>query len=383
LRFADSDSSNWVAFQAPATVASNVTWTLPSADGSADQVLVTNGSGTLSFATSSGSNDGFKNRIINGDMRIDQRNAGASVTLTSVGVYTVDRWSGVEDTDGGMTAQQDTSAPTSFVNSLKFTTTTADATLAATQYASCFQKIEGTNVADLAWGSANAKTITISFWTRSSLTGTFGGAINNSGATRSYPFTYSISVADTWEQKFVTIAGDTSGTWLTTTGIGLQVVFGLGVGSTYSGTAGAWAGANYLSATGATSVIGTLNATWYITGVQLEVGSVATPFERRPYGTELALCQRYYWQCTDSLGFTTNANNAYRTPITMPVPMRAAPTLVSGATFTVGSGSAGTPLIFIGTGSPATVTAVWVYNSASNWSTGVAVSLNAGFTSEL
>jgi hypothetical protein len=237
---------------------------------------------------------GFRNRIINGDMRIDQRNAGASVTLTSVGVYTVDRWSGVEDTDGGMTAQQDTSAPTGFVNSLKFTTTTADATLAATQYASCVQKIEGTNVADLAWGSANAKTITISFWVRSSLTGTFGGAINNSGSTRSYPFTYSISVADTWEQKFVTIAGDTSGTWLTTTGIGLQVVFGLGVGSTYSGTAGAWAGANYLSATGATSVIGTLNATWYITGVQLEVGSVATPFERRPFGLELELCQRYY-----------------------------------------------------------------------------------------
>ena len=237
---------------------------------------------------------GFRNRIINGDMRIDQRNAGASVTLTSGGVYTVDRWSGVEDTDGAMTAQQDTSAPTGFVNSLKFTTTTADATLAATQYASCVQKIEGTNVADLAWGSASAKTITISFWVRSSLTGTFGGAINNSGSTRSYPFTYSISVADTWEQKFVTIAGDTSGTWLTTTGIGLQIVFGLGVGSTYSGTAGAWAGANYLSATGATSVIGTLNATWYITGVQLEVGSVATPFERRPFGLELELCQRYY-----------------------------------------------------------------------------------------
>jgi hypothetical protein len=235
---------------------------------------------------------GFRNRIINGDMRIDQRNAGAAVTAD--GSFPVDRFTVTNGTDGAFSAQQDSSAPTGFVNSLKFTTTTADGTLTTTQRAIVRQMIEGTNVSDLAWGTASAKTVTLSFWVRSSLTGTFGGALSNSASDRSYPFTYTISVANTWEQKSVTITGDTSGTWLTTTGIGLRVFFGLGAGPDRSGTAGAWAGAQYVSATGATSVIGTLNATWYLTGVQLEVGSVATPFERRPYGTELALCQRYY-----------------------------------------------------------------------------------------
>jgi len=237
---------------------------------------------------------GFKNRIINGAMVIDQRNAGASVTLASGGTYTIDRWQGYEDTDGVMTAQQNSSAPTGFINSLKLTTTTADSSLASTQFALIQQKIEGLNIADLGWGTASAATVALSFWVRSSLTGTFGGSLRNSAQDRSYPFTFTISVADTWEQKTVTIAGDTSGTWLTTNGIGIQVAFGLGVGSTYSGTAGAWAAAQYFSATGATSVIGTLNATFYITGVQLEKGSTATSFDYRPYGTELALCQRYY-----------------------------------------------------------------------------------------
>ena len=237
---------------------------------------------------------GFRNRIINGDMRIDQRNAGAAVTASPG--FPVDRFPVTNATDGAYSAQQDTSAPTGFVNSVKVTATTADATLAATQFLLIQQQIEGTNVSDLAWGTANAKTVTLSFWVRSSLTGTFGGAVRNSAQDRSYPFTYSISVADTWEYKTVTIAGDTSGTWLTTTGSGLQICWGLGVGSTFSGTANAWAGSQLFSTTGAVSVIGTLNATWYITGVQLEVGSVATPFERRPYGTELALCQRYYYR---------------------------------------------------------------------------------------
>jgi hypothetical protein len=234
---------------------------------------------------------GFRNRIINGGMVIDQRNAGAAVTTNAA--FPVDRFSVGNTSDGAFSAQQDSSAPAGFVNSVKITTTTADATLTTTQALSFVQRIEGTNIADLGWGSASAKTITISFWVRSSLTGTFGGALRNSAANRSYPFEYSISSADTWEQKSVTISGDTSGTWLTTNGLGINVFFGLGVGPDRSGTAGAWNSNNNLSATGAVSVIGTLNATWYITGVQLEVGSVATPFERRPFGTELALCQRY------------------------------------------------------------------------------------------
>jgi hypothetical protein len=243
---------------------------------------------------------GFRNRIINGDMRIDQRNDGSAVTTN--GSFPVDRYKIDFSTDGAFSAQRDTTAPSGFVNSLKWTVTTADASLGATQYAYLYQKIEGTNIADLAWGSASAKTITLSFWVRSSVTGTFGGALQNSAGNRSYPFTYTISVADTWEQKSVTIAGDTTGTWLTTTGVGIQVLLSLGMGSTYSGTAGAWAAATYASATGATNLMATLNATWYITGVQLEVGSVAAPFERRPYGTELALCQRYYQRLTSLSG---------------------------------------------------------------------------------
>ena len=271
-----------------------------------------------------------RNRIINGDMRIDQRNAGAAVTAS--GSYPVDRFYIVNNTDGAFSAQQDSSAPAGFVNSLKITTTTADASLASNQQINLQQRIEGFNVADLGWGTANAKTVTLSFWVRSSLTGSFGGSLRNGASDRSYPFTYSISVADTWEYKTVTIAGDTSGTWLTTTGIGLHVHFGLGVGSTFSGTAGSWAASNYVSATGATSVIGTLNATWYITGVQLEEGTVATPFERRPYGQELALCQRYFMRVfepnVDSQTMATrdSATNFWIN-IATPVSMRAAPSL--------------------------------------------------------
>ena len=281
---------------------------------------------------------GFRNRIINGDMRIDQRNAGAAVTANTE--YPVDRFTVAHSTDGAFSAQQDSSAPTGFVNSIKYTTTTADGTLTGTQRLGCVQRIEGTNIADLAWGTANAKTVTLSFWVRSSLTGTFGGTFKNSANDRSYPFTYTISAADTWEYKNVTVAGDTSGTWLTTTGAGIRLEFGLGCGPDGSGTAGAWAGANYFSATGATSVIGTLNATWYITGVQLEVGSVATPFERRPYGAELALCQRYFYMLCNGASQTIPTGSYYSatlvaTTVQLPIEMRTSPSIyqVSGTNY--------------------------------------------------
>lgn len=273
---------------------------------------------------------GFRNRIINGDMGIDQRNAGASVTLTSGGIYTVDRWIGFENTDGAMTAQQSTAAPTGFINSLLFTTTTADGSLSSTQFSCLQQYIEGLNLTDLGWGTANAKTITISFWVRSSLTGTFGGALRNAAGNRTYPFTYTISAANTWEYETITIAGDTTGTWLTTNGIGVQVTFGLGVGTDLSGTAGAWSGNNNLSATGAVNVMGTLNATWQITGVQFEVGSVATPFERIDYGRELILCQRYYEQANMAV-YSTVTRNSY----SYHVPKRAYPSSVTLTTGTI------------------------------------------------
>ncbi len=241
----------------------------------------------------------LKNRNINGSMVIGQRNAGAAVTVNGAVPYTLDRWQAWDTTDGAFTVQQvAVTNLNGFVNALKVTITTADASVDAGQVASISQNIEGYNVADLNWGTTNAKTITISFWVQSSLTGTFGGAVENSATNRSYPFTYSISSANTWQYKTITIAGDTTGTWLTTNGIGLRVWFDQGTGSTYTGTAGAWASADYRNATGAVSVIGTLNATWQITGVQLEVGTQATAFSTAggSYGAELALCQRYYYK---------------------------------------------------------------------------------------
>jgi hypothetical protein len=234
---------------------------------------------------------GFKNRIINGAMVIDQRNAGASVTPTD-NTYTIDRWQYSLSQTSKLTAQQSSTAATGFINSL-LTTSSSAYSVGASDYFMINQRIEGLNTFDLSWGTASAKTVTLSFWVRSSLTGTFGGAINNASNDRSYPFTYTINSANTFEQKSITIAGDTGGTWLTTNGVGMTIRFGLGVGSTYSGTAGAWAAAGYFSATGATSVVSTNGATWYVTGVQLEKGSTATSFDYRPYGTELQLCQRY------------------------------------------------------------------------------------------
>jgi hypothetical protein len=240
--------------------------------------------------------EGFKNRIINGDMRIDQRNAGASVT-PSTGTYTLDRWQGFSSQASKFTVQQNAGSvtpPAGFTNYLGCTSSSAY-TVGASEVFMVRQFIEGFNVADLGFGTANAKTVTLSFWVRSSLTGTFGGALQNDNAlsNRSYPFSYTISAANTWEQKSITIVGDTTGTWRTTTATGLTVGFSLGTGSTLSGTAGTWAGSNFLSATGATSVVGTNGATFYITGVQLEEGSVATEFDRLSYGTQLSLCQRY------------------------------------------------------------------------------------------
>jgi hypothetical protein len=239
---------------------------------------------------------GFKNRIINGAMVIDQRNAGAEVNPAVNGTYYLDRWCISSGAAGKLKIKQNAGAvatPSGFINYLGVTSLSAYSVGASEQFG-VYQPIEGLNIADLNWGTANAQAITISFVVYSSLTGTFGGSIRNSSADRSYPFTYTISAANTWETKTVTIAGDTSGTWLKTNGVGMYVYFGLGVGSTLSGTAGSWAGTNYPSATGATSVVGTNGATFYITGVQLEKGSTATSFDYRPYGTELALCQRYF-----------------------------------------------------------------------------------------
>jgi hypothetical protein len=275
---------------------------------------------------------GFKNRIINGAMVIDQRNAGASVTPTN-GQYSVDRFACNLSAASKYSAQQSSVAPAGFTNSLLITSLSSYS-VGVNDYFLIRQSIEGLNCADLGWGTANAQTVTVSFWVRSSLTGTFGGALENSASNRCYPFSYTINSANTWEQKTLTIAGDTTGTWLTTNGIGIKVTFSLGMGSNLSGTAGAWVGSEKISATGATSVVGTNGATFYITGVMLEKGSTATNYDVRPYGTELALCQRYAFNAstTNQLNQIIGVGQAYSTTqalisVNVPVSMRVVPSL--------------------------------------------------------
>ena len=244
---------------------------------------------------------GMRNRIINGAMRIDQRNSGAANTPVDT-QYSVDRWTCRLSAAAKYNVQQDSSANTvaGFTSSLKVTSLSSYS-VSASDYFIIRQLIEGNNVADLRWGTANARPVTLSFWVRSSLTGQFGGSLQNDGSDRSYPFTYTINSANTWEYETITIPGDTTGTWLTNTSAGIKLNFGIGNGSTYSGTAGAWASGNFHSATGDTSVVGTNGATWYVTGVQLEEGSTPTSFEYRQYGTELALCQRYFAKTSTQL----------------------------------------------------------------------------------
>jgi hypothetical protein len=308
----------------------------------------------------------MKNRIINGAMVIDQRNAGASVTPTN-GQYTLDRWESVLTQASKYTVQQNAGSvtpPAGFTNYLGITSSSAYS-IASGDLFGLRQAIEGFNVADLGWGTANAKTVTISAWVRSSLTGTFGGSILNSAQNRSYPFSYTISSANTWTQISVTIAGDTSGTWLTTNGVGMYVFFGLGAGATYSGTAGAWSGSTFYSATGATSVVGTSGATFYITGVQLEVGSSATGYEYRQYGTELALCQRYYYRTEKNGNYSTPTGYAISTtqaylPVNFPVTMRTRPTALEQ------SGTASDyQLIRFGNGAGVNCSSVPVFNYAT------------------
>jgi len=261
---------------------------------------ITPSQGTVSWSTLNADTQqdlgiSFKNRIINGAMVIDQRNAGASVTPAN-NTYTLDRWNTFQSTSSSYSVQQNAGSVTPPVGFSKYLgiTSLAATTVSAGSYNLITQAIEGYNIADLNWGTANAKTITVSFWVRSSLTGTFGGSINDQGGSYSYPYTYTISTANTWEQKSITIVGPTSGTFGSTNDKGLQFRFSLGCGSTYTATPNAWIAGDYYQGTGSTAVVSTNGATFYITGVMLEVGTQATTFDYRSYGTELSLCQRYY-----------------------------------------------------------------------------------------
>jgi len=289
----------------------------------------------VNIAQSGSNNATFRNRIINGAMVLDQRSAGAAVT--AINVYTLDRYKLQGTQSSKINVQQNAGSvtpPAGFVNYLGATSQSAFS-VAATDYFRIFQPIEGFNTADLAWGTANAQAVTLSFWVRSSLTGTHGGSFSNNDNNRYYVYSYTISSANTWEYKTITVAGDTSGTWKTDNNIGIQLGFNYGTGTTYSGTAGSWGSTQLLAPTGAVSVVGTNGATFYITGVQLEAGTTASPFEYRQYGTEFALCQRYCYVFRSdatglysNIGFTTVFDTINQVAgITLPVPMRITPTI--------------------------------------------------------
>jgi hypothetical protein len=259
-------------------------------------VLTWDGSGNVAGVASinGGQLGGFRNRIINGDMRIDQRFNGGNTTTVG---YTIDRWKYDATQSGKFTLARNFGtvnyASGGFPYVLGAQCASAYSVLATDAF-QIYQTVEGYNIQDFAWGTANAKTVTLSFWINSSQGGTIGGSIRNGAGNRSYPFLTPSLTAATWTKVSITIPGDTSGTWTTDSSLGLYVTFSLGAGANYSGTANTWAAGNYPSATGAVSVVGTTSATLFVTGVQLEVGSTATAFEQRPYQTELALCQRYY-----------------------------------------------------------------------------------------
>ncbi len=281
-----------------------------------------------------------KNMVVNGAMQICQRTS--SDTVDGGGWdYVIDRFCALAQASAGVfTYSQDADSPADFSKSLKVAVTTADSSLASGDIYCIRHTIEGYNTAHLNYGSSDAKTTTLSFWVKSSLTGTFGGAFNSEGNNRSYPFTYTISSANTWEKKEISIAGDQTGTWGTTNSHGIRITWGLGVGSTYSGSAGSWAGSEYFTATGATSVIGTNSSTWYLTGVMLEIGSSASDFPHLNYHEELAACQRYYHEIRPKLNSVTvrgyNSSgavvaNRFQNPVTM----RAEPTCTVKGTWAV------------------------------------------------
>ena len=243
-----------------------------------------------------------RNLIINGAMQVAQR----GTSHAALSGYGLDRFKASSSSDGAVTVTQSTTVPSGegFKNSMKFDVTTADTSLSASQYYQFFQPIEGQNFAHLMFGTSDAKSVTLSFWCRSNKTGTYVTTFMNSAANRFNPNNFTINSANTWEKKTITVTGDQSGTWLTTNGIGIYVIWNLALGSDFDdGTNGTWGSGDYGSG-GNVNFLDSTSNEFYITGIQLEIGEQATPFEHRPYGDELLACMRYYQQ----IGGETPAN---------------------------------------------------------------------------
>jgi hypothetical protein len=326
----------------------------------------------VNIAQSGSNNQTMRNRIINGAMTISQRLGTSSITPTATTFpwqYNLDRWFTAQTQASRISIQQNAGSvtpPPGFTNYVGITSL-ATTTVGSSDVFLLQQRIEGFNTADLAWGTANAQPVTLSFWVRSSLTGSFGGSFTNVADNRSYAFSYTISAANTWEYKTITAPGDTTGTWETTTAAGILVSFTLGIGSSLSGAANSWTSGLRLAPTGAVSVVGTNGATLYITGVQFEEGTAASPFENRLYGQELQLCQRY---CQLNQSATGEAGSSSEGAFVVPfyVVMRATPTM---------SLVIGTDRIDEFYAGRKTITSVGVVYGNSAAGTGVGITLNS------
>ena len=333
------------------------------------------------FSLGAGNSSSFKNRCINGAMLIDQRNNGSAVTVNTFNVYSVDRFP-LETSSGVFTGQQSSVAPDNFVKSLLCTVTTTSAMSGASDLAQFAQIIEGFNIADLGWGTASAKPVTLSFWVRSSIATTYSIGFQNGTVARSYVGLYTINAANTWEYKTITVPGDTTGTWSTDNGRGMMLRWCFGTGSSrIAASANTWVSANNIAiASTSNPIMGTAGATFYITGVQLEVGTVATSFDFRDYGRELILCQRYCYVSPSSLpdyiGRTVNATTI-GAGVTLPVTMRTSPT-TTGGVFVPDTGNVGSFAV-----NQISNRTIEFYNSASNWTNAAGIKYYAVISAEL
>jgi len=242
-----------------------------------------------------------RNMIINGAMLIAQRGT-AAIDPTTNG-FAVDRWKAYTTTGSGHTFQQVSDSPDGFEHSIKITIGTG-ASPSASNMNVIYQSIEGYNVSHLDFGTSAALSIVASFWVKSSITGNYGCSIHNSALDRSYVGQYTVSVADTWEKKSVTFTGDTTGTWLKTTGVGMHINFDFGSGTDFEVALDTWVPGNDKRVSGQAILVATSSATIQFSGAQLEVGTTATPFERKTFDQELIACQRY---CQKLHGEVTNS----------------------------------------------------------------------------
>jgi hypothetical protein len=281
------------------------------------------------------------NMVVNGGMTVAQR--GTSFTSPS-NIYTLDRWFSTDNTGASVTVSQDSDAPNGFTNSAKITVNTPDTSLATNSACLLRQNIEGVNFSQCSFGSGSAKDITISFWVKSSITGQYSVAINNSSYDRSYVTGYTVSSANTWEYKSVKIAGDTSGTWLTSFSIGAAIHFPVAVEAGKVTSGDAWtSGFNY-GVTGQVNFVGTSGATFQITGVCLNVGDSAIDFPHESYGETLAKCERYF-QLDFRTGYYLEGNNSGKYVGFNFPEMRAAPTATRTAD-SISSREVGTTIAF-------------------------------------